>query len=114
MVVNAPGRIHFNTDALPERDRFPAFCEEAFRCCTVLDVVVRDETPFCSSVELQRVGEVDIALIATTPADYMQTPALVHDGDHALCIVLCRSGGRQTARLRSGAGARDYRPTTNG
>jgi hypothetical protein len=31
MADSDSGMLSFNTDALPERDRFPAFCEEMFR-----------------------------------------------------------------------------------
>jgi AraC-like DNA-binding protein len=91
MIENTPGRFLFNTDALPERDRFPAFYEGIVRRYTALDMHVRDETPFRGSIELQRAGAVDIGLIATTPLDSIRSPELVRDGDDGLIITLCRS-----------------------
>jgi AraC-like DNA-binding protein len=92
MTQNTPGRFLFTTDALPERDRFPAFCEGIVRRYTALDLDVRDETPFRGSIELQRAGAVDIGLVATTPLDTVRSPDLVRDGDDGLIVTLCRSG----------------------
>ena len=36
-------RLFFSTDTLPERDRFPAFCEEIIRRYTALDISRRGE-----------------------------------------------------------------------
>jgi AraC-like DNA-binding protein len=99
MIENKPGRFLFTTDALPERDRLPAFCEGIVRRYTALDMHVRDETPFRGSIEVQRAGAVDIGLIATTPLDTVRSPDLVRDGDDGLIITLCRSAvANQTQR----------------
>lgn len=108
MVGTASPRISFNTDALPERERFPAFCEEMIRRYAALDIRLRDEGQFRGSIDLQLAGAVGVGHITTTPSDYMRTPALMRDGDDALCVVLClRGGAYQTQRgddQRLGAG----------
>jgi AraC-like DNA-binding protein len=111
MDTTAPGRVYFNTDALPERDRFPAYCEEMIRRYAALDIVARNNVAnFRASIELQRTGGVDIGYITTTPSDYERTQPYLRDGDDALCIVLCVEGGSyQTQRgdpqkLRAGEG----------
>ncbi|HEY6254497.1 MAG TPA: helix-turn-helix domain-containing protein [Xanthobacteraceae bacterium] len=110
MIQSEPGRIIFNTDTLSERDRFPAFCEEMMRRYAALDIVLRDDDDFRGLIDLQRVGEVGIGHIATTPLRYERTSDLVRDGDDALCFFLCLSGGAfQTQRgdlqsLRKGEG----------
>ena len=92
-------RLFFNTDALPERDRFPAFCEEIIRRYTALDFAMRDKSEFRCMIELQRAGAVDIGCISTTPLDAMRTPRLVHDGDDGLLVMLLGSGSAyQTQR----------------
>jgi AraC-like DNA-binding protein len=99
MVENTPVRLSFSTDALPERDRFPAFCEEMIRRYAALDIQLRDDSRFRGAIEMQRAGAVAIGHIETTPTDYVRSPSLVRDGDDALCIVLCRNGGAyQTQR----------------
>lgn len=59
-------RIYFTTDALPERDRFPAFCEEVARCYIGLDLTTEDQSQFRASVELRRVGTIGIGRNATS------------------------------------------------
>jgi hypothetical protein len=60
MDSNAPGRIDFNTDVLPERDRFPMYCEEIGRRYIGLDFRTRDQSRFSATLALQRAGAVDI------------------------------------------------------
>jgi AraC-like DNA-binding protein len=86
-------RIFFSTDTLPERDRFPAFCEEIIRRYTRLDFVMRDKSQFRGMIELQRAGAVDIGYISTTPVDSVRSPNLVRDGDDSLLVMLLGSGG---------------------
>jgi AraC-like DNA-binding protein len=101
-------RIHFNSDALPERDRFPMFCEE-MRRYAALDILARDDD-FRASIDMRCAGSVGIGHIITTPSDYIRSAPLVRDGDDALCVVLCLDGGAyQTQRdddqgLRAGEG----------
>jgi AraC-like DNA-binding protein len=66
-----------------------------------LDIVARDTAGFCGSLELQRVGSIDIGLHGTTPADFFRTPELVRDGNDALCIFLCESGHAIGSQLDS-------------
>jgi AraC-like DNA-binding protein len=99
MVDAATGRIIFDTDTLPERDRFAAYCEEMIRRFARLDIQRRDDSAFHGAIDLQRAGAVGIGHIITTPSDYVRTPSLMRDGDDALCVVLCRQGGAyQTQR----------------
>ncbi|HLH88709.1 MAG TPA: helix-turn-helix domain-containing protein [Xanthobacteraceae bacterium] len=92
-------RITFNTDTLPERDRFAAYCEHMMRRIARLDIMRRDASPFAAAVDIQQAGSVGICHIATSTSDYVRTPVLMRDGDDSLCIVLCRSGGAyQTQR----------------
>ena len=86
-------RLLFRTDDLPERDRFPAFCEEIVRRYAVLDIVPRGDGPFRGVIEMRRAGPVDVSSRFSTPTDYVRTPRLVRDGNDSVFVVLCRSGG---------------------
>lgn len=103
-------RIYFDTDALPERDRFPAFCEEVARCYTGLDLTTEDQSQFRASVELQRVGAIGIGRNVTSPVASVRTSNLVNDGDDSLLVTLlvhghaCQTQGHDTQRLRAGDG----------
>jgi AraC-like DNA-binding protein len=88
-----PDRIFFDSDALPERDRFPAYCEEMIRRYAAVDVVVRDKPRFRGVIELQRVGAVNIGRITSTPGEYIRSSSFVRDGDDAFCVILLRNGG---------------------
>jgi AraC-like DNA-binding protein len=99
MVEDAPRALHFDTDDLPERDRFPAFCEEYARRYTGLDFVMRDKSEFRGKIELQRAGAVDVGCVEITPVDSLRSPSLVRDGDDSLFILLLESGAAyQTQR----------------
>jgi AraC-like DNA-binding protein len=76
------GRIYFDTDTLPERDRFPAFCEEFVRRRTALDIVKRGEGPFRGVMDFLRAGPVVVGSHFSTPTD----------GDDSFLVALCRSG----------------------
>ena len=67
--------LFFSTDAMPERDRFPAFCEEVIRRYTALDVRKRDESPFRGVITLRRVGDVDVGTFATSAANFDRSTA---------------------------------------
>jgi AraC-like DNA-binding protein len=95
-------RLFFSTDAVPERDRFAAFCEGFIRRYTRVDFVRRDKSEFHGTVELQRAGAVDIGCIALTPADSVRTPDLVRDGDDALQFMLVESGRAYQTQLGRG------------
>jgi AraC-like DNA-binding protein len=92
MNASEPGRILFNTDVLPERDRFPVFCEEIIRRLTALDVISREKSKFRGTIELQRAGTVDVGYVSTTPVDVVRSPKLVRDGDDGLILILLESG----------------------
>jgi AraC-like DNA-binding protein len=88
----APGRLYFNTDALPERDRFPVYCEEIGRRYIGLDFRTQDQSQFSATLALQRAGLVDIIHSSSVALDSVRTPQLVRDGDDSLCVVLLESG----------------------
>jgi AraC-like DNA-binding protein len=89
---NALGRIDFNTDVLPERDRFPMYCEEIGRRYIGLDFRTRDQSRFSATLAMQRAGAVDIVHSSSVALDSVRTPQLVCDGDDSLCVVLLESG----------------------
>jgi len=94
-----PNRLHFSTDALPERDRFPAFCEEIMRRYAALDIMSRGDGPFRGVIEMHRAGVIDVSTRFTTPADYVRSPRLLGDGNDSLFVVFCRSGGAYQSQL---------------
>ncbi len=86
------GRLYFNTDALPERDRFPMYCEEIGRRYIGLDFRTQYQSRFSAKLALQRAGLVDIVHSSSVAIDSVRTPQLVRDGDNSLCVVLLESG----------------------
>ncbi len=62
------GRLYFDTDALPERDRFPAFCEGMFRHVVGADIAKIGPEPFRGVLDKSRAGVVNIADISVTTA----------------------------------------------
>jgi AraC-like DNA-binding protein len=101
-------RFFFTTDALPERDRFPAFCEEVARCYIGLDLTTEDQSQFRASVELRRVGSIGVGRNTTSRVASARTSRLVNDGDDSLLVTLLEDGlAYQTQRhdvQRLGAG----------
>jgi hypothetical protein len=90
-------RIFFDTDALPERDRFPMYCEEIGRRYVGLDFRTQDPSRFSAKLILQRAGPVDTVHSSSVALDSIRTPQLVSDGDDSLCVVLLENGsGRQS------------------
>jgi AraC-like DNA-binding protein len=87
-----PDGISFDTDALPERDRFPAFCEGMFRHVIGADIVQRGSTPFRGSLQAKHAGPVIIADIATTPSDIIRGTAHIADGNDAVVFLLWQQG----------------------
>jgi AraC-like DNA-binding protein len=85
-------RFYFTTDALPERDRFPAFCEEVARCYAGLDLTTEDQSQFRASVKLRRVGAIGIGRNATSRVASARTSNLVNDGDDSLLVTLLEHG----------------------
>ena len=66
---NAPGQLYFNTDALPERDRFPVYCEEIVRRYIGLDFRTQDQSRFSAKLAMQRAGLVDIMRSSSVAID---------------------------------------------
>jgi AraC-like DNA-binding protein len=99
MANGSGNRIQFDSDALPERERFPMFCEE-MRRYAALDICRRGgDGNFRASIDLQRANAIGIGHITTTPSDYGRSAPLIRDGDDALCVVLCLNGAAyQTQR----------------
>jgi hypothetical protein len=101
MTDNNSDRLFFNTDALPERDRFPAFCEELFRRIIGSDIVEHGLVPFRGALQLRRAGVVSIANIDTTPVDIIRNASHTNDGDDAIVVQLWQQGAaRVTQRWR--------------
>lgn len=92
MAGGSTQRINFNTSALPERDRFPAFCEEVVRRYTGLDLRTNEESGFHGSVELWRAGDVDVGCTTTSAVESARTRDLIRDGDDGLLVSLLVSG----------------------
>ena len=81
-------RIYFDTDALPERDRFPAVCEEFARQLLTIDAINRSTKTFSAKFDINRVGRLAVAYIDTSAADYVRTPQLIRDGQEFFFATL--------------------------
>jgi AraC-like DNA-binding protein len=93
------GRLYFSTDALPQRDRFPMFCEEVVRRYAGLDANAPDQASFHAALELQRAGAINIGHISASAFDSARTASLVRDGDDSLIVALLTQGNAyQTQR----------------
>ncbi len=107
MDTSATDRVSFNTDILPERDRFPAFCEGMFRHVIGADIVRLDAAPFRAALDIRRVGAVGIADISITSAEIARRASHVGDGNDALVVQLWRCGpadmaqGKHESRIES-------------
>ena len=87
-------KLSFTTDALPERDRFPAFHEVMSQAYVPFDITDRsDDGRFRASLALERAGRVSIGRLAITPTGYERTPRLLRDGEDDLGVVMCMQGG---------------------
>jgi AraC-like DNA-binding protein len=100
--------LSFNSNALPERDRFPAFCEEVFRGIIGSDVVDVGTASFHAALEIRRAGAIGIARIATTPVDVIRKLRHVNDGNEDIVVQLWRRGaahivqGRRECSVKAG------------
>jgi AraC-like DNA-binding protein len=92
MNASKPNRITFNTDVLPERDRFPAFCEDMYRHIIGADIVQLGTTPFRGALDIRCAGEVKIADIATTSADMIRDSTHISDGEDSVVVLLWQQG----------------------
>jgi AraC-like DNA-binding protein len=86
------GGISFDTDDLPERDRFAAFCEGMFRHVVGADIVQVGTAPFRGVLEVRRATGVIIANIATTPSEIIRNQTHVSDGDDSIVIGVWQQG----------------------
>jgi AraC-like DNA-binding protein len=87
-----PGRLYFDTDALPERDRFPAFCEGMFRHIVGADIAKIGPAPFRGTLDVLRAGVARIANISVTAATISRHANHVSDGDDDVVIQLWQQG----------------------
>jgi AraC-like DNA-binding protein len=92
MDSSTPDRLYFNTDVLPERDRFPAFCEGMFRNVVGADIAQIGSDPFCGALDIRRAGAVGIAHISVTPATITRRANNLSDGNDAIVVQSWRRG----------------------
>ncbi len=81
----------FSTNALPDSERFPVFCEELVRH-PALDAAQPDMR-FSGTIKRCLLGNIDVARITATVASYVRTPELAGDGRDAVSAVICLQGG---------------------
>jgi AraC-like DNA-binding protein len=86
------GRICLNTDALPERDRFPAFCEGLFRNVVGVDIEHLGDQPFSGAIDIRCAGPVRIANISMPTVRLMRQSRHISDGNDAIVVQLWRQG----------------------
>ena len=102
-----PRQVSFSTDPLPERDRFPAFCEEVFRHVVGADIARRSPMPFRGALDVRAAGRVVIADLSLTPTEMTRRSLHLGDGDDAIVVQLWRHGaadavqGEHAAQVRS-------------
>jgi AraC-like DNA-binding protein len=87
-----PAGISFDTDALPERDRFPAFCEGMFRHVVGADIVQLGSMPFRGVIKARRAAGILIANIATTPSEIIRSKNHMGDGDDSIVFGVWQHG----------------------
>jgi AraC-like DNA-binding protein len=108
MTNASASRIRFNSEVLPERDRFPAFCEGIFRHIVGADVAQIGSAPFSGALDIWRAGAVGIADISVTPASMARRASNLSDGDDAIVILSWRHGwagftqGERADRIQAG------------
>jgi AraC-like DNA-binding protein len=87
-----PDRIFFTTDTLPERDRFPMFCEEMFRRIVGCDIERHGSAPFRGVLDLRRAAPITVAHIAVTPAAIIRNAGHRTDGNDDIVVQLWQQG----------------------
>jgi AraC-like DNA-binding protein len=92
MVDDAPRSFHFDTNELPERDRFPAFCEEMFRNVVGADIARLGSAPFHGMISLRKAGRVKIINLAATSSDIVRDARRARDGDDDIVVQLWQQG----------------------
>jgi AraC-like DNA-binding protein len=92
MVDDTPRSFHLNTNDLPERDRFPAFCEGMFRTVVGADIVRLGSAPFHGTIAMRQAGDVRIANLAATSSDIVRDAGRTQDGDDDIVVLLWQRG----------------------
>jgi AraC-like DNA-binding protein len=92
MVDDAPRSFHFDTDDLPERDRFPAFCEGMFRNVVGADIIRLGSTPFHGMISLRKAGAVRIVNLAASSSEIVRDARRTQDGDDDIVVQLWQQG----------------------
>jgi AraC-like DNA-binding protein len=95
-----PDRIFFTTDALPERDRFPAFCEEILRRWLGCDIEDHGLMPFRGMLEIRRAGAVGVADIFMSAADIIRNARHTRDGSDDIFVQLWQQGAAHATHGR--------------
>src|SRR5262249_8456433 len=98
MQRNSIAGFSFDTDALPERDRFPAFCEEVVRNVVGVDICRLASGPFRGVVAMHRVGDVTILDFSATDGDLHRTTSNVRDGNSDIVVALWRAGSASVSQ----------------
>jgi hypothetical protein len=93
-------RLVFCTDAWPERDRFAIWREEILSRFPLCDITTQDQASFRASIELQRVGAIDISRHLTSAAEFTRTRDLLGDGDDTLMVALFERGAARQRQQR--------------
>jgi AraC-like DNA-binding protein len=92
-------KIVFNTDAIPERQRFAAYRDELAKWSCGLKVSTPNPFGFHANLELRRIGSLDIMINTLSAIEVSRTPDLVQDGDDALLVMLLMSGQAHHSQL---------------
>ena len=85
-------RLSFTTDIFAEHDRFSAFCEEVAKRYTGLDLRTRYPGQFNATVDLQRVGAIDVGFNRTSAVDSERSTSRLRDGDDSILITFLKYG----------------------
>lgn len=95
MIDGTPRSFHFDTDDLPERDRFPAFCEGVLRNVVGADIVRLGSTPFHGAISLRRAGDVRIVNLAARSSEIVRDGRHTRDGDDDIVVQLWQQGAAE-------------------
>lgn len=90
--MSGPGRLVFNTDAWPERDRFAIWREEILGRYPHCYITTPDQAGFRATTELRRVGAIAIGRNTSTTAEFARTRDLLRNGDDSLLVGLLEHG----------------------
>jgi AraC-like DNA-binding protein len=90
--VSGMQKIVFNTDVVPERERFAAYREQLAKWWCGLELSTPDPFDFHANLELRRVGSLEIMINTLSAIELSRTPPLVQDGDDALLLMLLLDG----------------------